>query len=124
MPAYCVAANCNNCSSIKVSSFEMHKLDPFSPHSGRFRGDSCMLYAESTAVRRKWIQFAHFKRADFDAALSHAHLCSEHFAECDFANCIEYRIYIKAEFELKPIAFSSVQKASKQIAEHLKQNER
>ena len=35
------------------------------------------------AVRRKFIQF---KRADFLAAPHHAHLCSEHFSECDFAN--------------------------------------
>ena len=38
----------------------------------------------------------------------HAHLCSEHFAECDFANLIEYRI---SKRNLKPTAFPSVQKA-------------
>ena len=38
------------------------------------------------AVRRKWIKFIQFKRADFLAAPHHAHLCSEHFSECDFAN--------------------------------------
>ena len=37
------------------------------------------------AVRRKWIKFIQFKRADFLAAPHHAHLCSEHFSECDFA---------------------------------------
>ena len=44
------------------------------------------------AVRRKWIKFIQFKRADFLAAPHHAHLCSEHFSECDFANPMEYRI--------------------------------
>ena len=43
------------------------------------------------AVRRKWIKFIQFKRADFLAAPHHAHLCSEHFSECDFANPMEYR---------------------------------
>ena len=43
------------------------------------------------AVRRKWIKFIQFKRADFLAAPHHAHLCSEHFSECDFANPLEYR---------------------------------
>ena len=41
------------------------------------------------AVRRKWIKFIQFKRADFLAAPHHAHLCSEHFSECDFANPME-----------------------------------
>ena len=44
------------------------------------------------AVRRKWIEFIQFKRADFLAAPHHAHLCSEHFSECDFANPMEYRM--------------------------------
>ena len=52
------------------------------------------------AVRRKWTKFVHFKPADFDAAPHHAHLCSEHFAECDFANLIEYRI---SKRNLKPV---------------------
>ena len=43
-------------------------------------------------MRRKWIKFIQFKRADFLAALHHAHLCSEHFSECDFANPMEYRM--------------------------------
>ena len=43
------------------------------------------------AVKRKWIMFIHFKRVDFLAAPHHAHLCSEHFSECDFANPMEYR---------------------------------
>ena len=64
------------------------------------------------SVRRTWTKFVHFKRADFDAAPHHAHLCSEHFAEYDFANLIEYRI---SKRNLKPTAFPSVQKAPKQI---------
>ena len=44
------------------------------------------------AVRLKWIKFIQFKRADFLAALHHAHLCSEHFSECDFAKPMEYRM--------------------------------
>ena len=43
------------------------------------------------AVRRK-IKFIQFKRADFLAAPHHAHLCSEHFSEYDFANPREYRM--------------------------------
>ena len=41
-------------------------------------------------VRWKWIKFIQFKQADFLAVLHHAHLCSEHFSECDFANPMEY----------------------------------
>ena len=48
------------------------------------------------AVRRKWIKFIQFKRADFLAAPHHAHLCSEHFSECDLANRpMEYRYSFK-----------------------------
>ena len=73
MPAYCVAANCNN--SRTTQGITMHELPPNQP-----------------AVRRKWIKFIQFKWADFLAALHHAHLCSEHFSECDFANPMEYRM--------------------------------
>ena len=73
MPAYCVAANCNN--SQTTLGITMHKLPRTRP-----------------AVRRKWIKFIQFKRADFLAALHHAHLCSKHFSECDFANPMEYHI--------------------------------
>ena len=72
-PAYCVAANCNI--SQTTPGITMHKLPCNRP-----------------AVRRKWIKFIHFKRADFLAAPHHAHLCSEHFSECDFANPMEYRM--------------------------------
>ena len=48
------------------------------------------LLRNQPAVRRKWIKFIQFKRADFLAVLHHAHLCSEHFSECDFANPMEY----------------------------------
>ena len=73
MPAYCAAANCNN--SQTTPGITMHELPRNRP-----------------AVRRKWIKFIQFKRADFLAAPHHAHLCSEHFSECDFANPMEYRM--------------------------------
>ena len=76
MPAYCVAANCNN--SQKTPGITMHELQRNRP-----------------AVRRKWIKFIQFKRADFLAAPHHAHLCSEHFSECYFANPMEYRYSFK-----------------------------
>ena len=71
MLAYCVAANCNN--SQTTPGITMHELPRNRP-----------------AVRGKWIKFIQFKRADFLAAPHHAHLCSEHFSECDFANSMEY----------------------------------
>ena len=74
MPAYCVAANCNN--SQTTPGITMHELPRNRP-----------------AVRRKWIKFIQFKRADF-LAVPH-HLCSEHFSECDFANPMEYRYSFK-----------------------------
>ena len=49
MPAYCVAANCNN--SQATQSITMHEFPRNRP-----------------AVRRKWVKFVQFKRADFDAA--------------------------------------------------------
>jgi len=73
MPAYCVAANCNNLQT--TPGITMHELLRNRP-----------------AVRRKWIKFIQFKRADFLAALHHAHLCSKHFSKCDFANPMEYRM--------------------------------
>ena len=76
MPAYCVAANCNN--SQTTPGITMHELPRNRP-----------------AVRRKWIKSIQFKQADFLAALHHAHLCSEHFSECDFANPMEYRYSLK-----------------------------
>ena len=73
IPAYCVAANCNN--SQTTPGITMHELPRNRP-----------------AVRRKWIEFIQFKRTDFLAAPHHAHLCSEHFSERDFANPMEYRM--------------------------------
>ena len=73
MLAYCVAANCNNSQttpSITMQEFPRNQI----------------------TVRGKWIKFIQFKRADFLAAPHHAHLCSEHFSECDFANPMEYRM--------------------------------
>ena len=73
MPAYCVAANCNN--SQTTPGITMDEIPRNRP-----------------AVRPKWIKFILFKQADFLAAPHHAHLCSEHFSECDFANPMEYRL--------------------------------
>ena len=73
MPAYCIAANCNNLQT--TPGITMHELPCNRP-----------------TVRRKWIKFRQFKRVDFLAAPHHAHLCSEHFSECNFANPMEYRI--------------------------------
>ena len=73
MPAYCVAANCNN--SHTTPGITMHELPRNRP-----------------AVRRKCIKCIQFKRTDFLAAPHHAHLCSEHFSECGFANTMEYRV--------------------------------
>ena len=67
MPADCVAANCNNSQTTPgITMYELPRNQP--------------------AVRWKWIKFIQFKRADFIAAPHHAHLCSENFSECDFAN--------------------------------------
>ena len=57
MPAYCVAANCNN--SQTTPGITMHELPRNRP-----------------AVRRMWIKFIQFKRADFLAAPHHAHSVS------------------------------------------------
>ena len=76
MPAYCIAANCNN--SQATQSITMHEF----PRNG-------------PAVRRKWVKFVQFKRADFEAAPQSRPLilCSEHFAECDFVNFMaEYQM--------------------------------
>ena len=73
MPAYCDAANCNN--SQTTPGIIMHELLRNRP-----------------VVRWKWIKFIQFKQADFLAAPHHAHLCSEHFSECDFANPMEYHM--------------------------------
>ena len=73
MPAYWVAANCNN--SQTTPGITMHELPRNRP-----------------AVRRKRIKFIQFKRADFLAAPHHAHLCRQHFSECDFANPMKYRM--------------------------------
>ena len=69
MPAYCVAANCNN--SQMTPGITRHELPRNRP-----------------AMKRKWIKFIQFKRADFLAAPHHAHLCSEHFSECTSVSAI------------------------------------
>ena len=76
MLAYCVAANCNNLQT--TPGITMHELPCNQP-----------------AVRRKWIKFIQFKQSDFLAAPHHAHLCSEHFSECDFANPMECQYSFK-----------------------------
>ena len=60
MLAYCVAANCNN--SQMTPGITMHELPCNRP-----------------AVRRKWIKFIQFKRADFLAVLQHSS-----FESCSF----------------------------------------
>ena len=50
VPAYCVATNCNNLQA--TQSITMHEFPRNRP-----------------AVRRKWVKFVQFKRAEFDAAL-------------------------------------------------------
>ena len=76
MPAYWVAVNCNN--SQTTPGITMHELPCNRP-----------------TVRQKWIKFIQFKRADFLAVPHHAHLCSKHFSECDFANPMEYQYSFK-----------------------------
>ena len=49
MPAYCIAADCNN--SQATQSITLHEFPLNQP-----------------AVRQKWVKFVQFKRADFDAA--------------------------------------------------------
>ena len=92
MPAYCVAANCNN--SQTTPGITMHELPRNRP-----------------AVRRKWIEFIQFKRADFLAAPHHAHLCSERFSECDFSRkphgiphgvCFEADTMFRYSFKILP----------------------
>ena len=45
-------------------------------------------------VRRNWVKFVQFKlELTLMLSLSQAHLCSEHFAECDFVNFMaEYQM--------------------------------
>ena len=76
MPAYFVAPNCNNLQTTPGTT--MHEL-----------------LHNWTTVRQMWIKFIQFKRADFFAAPHHAHLCSKHFSECDFANPMEYQYSFK-----------------------------
>ena len=81
MPAYCVAANCNN--SQATQSITMHEFPWNQP-----------------AVRRKWVKFVQFKQADFDD-LSHTHLCSKHSTKCDFVNFMaEYQMGFASKLNL------------------------
>ena len=88
MPTYCVAANCNN--SQTTPGITMHKIPRNRP-----------------AVRQKWIKFIQFKQADFLAALHQAHLCSEHFSECDFANPMEYCMGFALKLIDVPVLFQN-----------------
>ena len=86
MPAYCVAANCNN-SQATQSIKAMHEFPRNQP-----------------AVRRKWVKFVQFKRADFYAAPQSRTLilCSEHFAECHFVNFMaEYQMRFASKRNLQ-----------------------
>ena len=67
MLAYCIAANCNN--SQATQSITMHEFLRNRP-----------------TVRRKWVKFVQFKRADFDAAPQSRPFVYKHFTECDFVN--------------------------------------
>ena len=77
MLAYCIAANCNN--SQATQSITMHEFP-----------------RDRLAVRRKWVKFVQFKRADFEAAPQSRPLilCSEHFAECDFVNFMVWFFFL------------------------------
>ena len=66
MPAYCIAANCNN--SQTTQSITMHEFPRNRP-----------------AVMRKWVKY-NSNELTLMLRLSHADLCSDHFAECDFVN--------------------------------------
>ena len=82
MPAYCVAANCNSLQT--TPGITIHELPRNLP-----------------AVRRKWIKFIQFKRADFFAAPHHAHLCSEHFSECGIPH-VEADTMFRYSFKILP----------------------
>ena len=91
MPAYCVAANCNN--SQMTPGITMHKLPRNRP-----------------AVRQKWIKFIQFKQADFLAVPHHTHLCSKHFSEGDCRKphgiprgvCFEADMMFRYSFKILP----------------------
>ena len=94
-PAYCVAVNCNN--SQTTPGITMHELPRNQP-----------------AVRQKWIKFIQFKRADFLAAPHHAHLCSEHFCECNFCKphgipLVKADTMFRYSFKILPDRFKLIQ---------------
>ena len=90
-PAYCVAVNSNNSQANQNITMHSRRIDP----------------TRCEAKMDQICAFQYNERADFDAAPHHARLCSEHFAECDFADFVEYRI---SKRKSKPAAFPSVQK--------------
>ena len=80
MPAYCVVANCNN--SQATQSVTMHEFPRNRPAEN---GSNLYNSNELTSVLR----------------LTHAHLCSEHFAECDFVNVMaEYQMGFASKRDL------------------------
>ena len=86
MPAYCVAANCNN--SQTTPGITMHELPRNRP-----------------AVRQKWIQFIQFKRPDFLVAPHHAHLCSVRFRKphgIPHGVCFEADTMFRCSFKILP----------------------
>ena len=76
MPAYCVAANCNNSQTTRV--IIMHEL----PHNRPAWGESGLNLYNSNDLTFFLRRIA-------------PHLCSEHFSECGFANPMEYRYSFK-----------------------------
>ena len=74
MPASCIAANCNN--SQATQSITTHEFRRNRP-----------------AVRRNGSNSYNSNELTLMLRLRHAHLCSEHFAECDFVNFMaEYQM--------------------------------
>ena len=74
MPAYCIAANCNNSQS--TQSITMHEFPRNRP-----------------AVRENGSKLYNSNELTLMLCLSHTHLCSEHFAECEFVNVMaEYQM--------------------------------
>ena len=78
MPAYCIAANCNN--SQATQSITMHEFPRNRP-----------------AVRRKWVNWfvstIQTSRLWCCASVTPISMCSEHFAECNFINFMaEYQM--------------------------------
>ena len=82
MPAYCVAANCNN--SQATQSITMHEFPQNQP---AVRGNGSNLYSSNELTLM--------------LCLSHAYLCSEHLAESDFVNLmVEHQMGFASKWNL------------------------